>query len=89
MDEFHLFGEIAIRKGYVTATQVRKALEVQAETVRKGERHKLIGVLLVDLGYLTPAQVMDVLATSDAEQATRPIRVAAPPEELDPLLPAG
>ncbi|HVY60801.1 MAG TPA: hypothetical protein VHF22_04075 [Planctomycetota bacterium] len=90
MDEMHLFGEIAIAKGYVTAPQVRRALAIQGEMHRSGAGHKLIGVLLVELGYLTTEQVVDVLAASDAEPPP-PFRVglAEPPERPDPLLEAG
>jgi hypothetical protein len=87
LDEMHLFGEIAIKRKYVTVPQVRQALAIQGEMRRSGEGHKLIGVLLVELGYLTADQVIDVLAASDAERAAGPsIRLAEPPAGSDPLL---
>jgi hypothetical protein len=69
VEEKRLFGEIAVQKGYVTVAQVRHALEIQREMIKSGEGHKLIGVLLVELGYLTPDQVVDVLDTYDRERA--------------------
>jgi hypothetical protein len=87
VDEKRLFGEIAIQKRYVTVAQVKQALEIQREMRKSGEGHKLIGVLLVELGYLKPEQVVDVLETYDAERAAE-YRARPPKDETaaDPLL---
>lgn len=69
MDEKRLFGEIAIQRGYVSVAQVKQALEIQREMRRSGEGHKLIGVLLVELGFMKPEQVVEVLEIYDAERA--------------------
>jgi len=68
VDEKRLFGEIAIQKGFVTIAQIKQALEIQREMRKSGEGHKLIGVLLVELGYMSPVQVMEILETYDAER---------------------
>jgi hypothetical protein len=88
VDEKRLFGEIAIQKGYVKTAQVKQALEIQREMRRSGEGHKLIGVLLVELGYLSPDQVVEVLETYDAERAAEARRNPPPVEETgqDPLM---
>jgi hypothetical protein len=95
VEERHLFGEIAIEKGFLTLQQLRRALDIQREMIRSGEGHKLIGVLLVELGYLTPDQVCEILETHDREN---PAKANAQPEtdtmsmtvteEPDPLLPS-
>ena len=100
MEEKRLFGEIAVHKGYVTLAQVKRALEIQKEMIRSGEGHKLIGVLLVELGFMSPDQVCDVLQTFDEERAAERAACHAagelsPSEEIDmmpedtqdPLLP--
>lgn len=87
MDEKRLFGEIAIQKGLVSVAQVKQALEIQREMRKSGEGHKLIGVLLVELGYLKPEQVVEVLEAYDAERAAE-YRSRPPKDETaaDPLL---
>ncbi len=99
MEEKRLFGEIAIEKGFITLDQLRRALDIQREMIRSGEGHKLIGVLLVELGYLTPEQVVEILETYDRERAadvapsgeTRSFtsEVGALSDDSDPLLPKG
>lgn len=83
MDEKRLFGEIAIQKNFVTVAQVKQALEIQREMRRAGEGHKLIGVLLVELGYLSPARVVEVLEAYDAERAAEERRRPPVPELTD------
>ena len=88
MDEKRLFGEIAIERNYVSVAQVKQALEIQREMRRSGEGHKLIGVLLVELGYMSPKQVMEILEAYDAERAAD-IRARPPVEDssaTDPFL---
>ena len=80
MDEKRLFGEIAIQKGFVTIAQIKQALEIQREMRKSGEGHKLIGVLLVELRFMTPVQVMEILEQYDAERAAE---MRAQPEVYD------
>ncbi len=65
MAEKRLFGGIAIEKGFLTIEQLRHALTVQRERRERGEGHTLIGCLLVELGYLTPEQVVEILGEHD------------------------
>ena len=65
-----LFGQIAIEKGYITEEQVDTALQVQKEMDSRGERHKLIGVIMLDLGMLTSEQIVDILKAFE-EHASR------------------
>ncbi len=55
------FGTIAVEKGFLTTEQLMEALSIQArENVETGN-HRLIGQILVDLGYMTEDQIDDVL----------------------------
>jgi hypothetical protein len=82
VDEKRLFGEIAIAMGFVTSSQVKQTLEIQREMRRSGEGHKLIGVLLVEIGYMTPAQVIEVMKANDAERAAA-ARLHPPEPEVE------
>lgn len=85
MDEKRLFGEIAIQRGFLTVTQVKQALEIQREMRRSGEGHKLIGVLLVELGYISADKVVEVLEAYDAERAAEArLNPRPPPDETGP-----
>ncbi len=55
------FGIIAVKKKFTTLQQVSKALEVQlTENVSDG-KHRLIGDILIDMGFMTQLQVNEVL----------------------------
>ncbi len=66
------FGEIAIRLGFVTQTQVEQALSTQKRAKGNGQAHKLIGMHLLDAGALTSAQLIEVLREMDKQRATVP-----------------
>jgi hypothetical protein len=65
-----LFGQLAIRLGFMTEEHLQDALRVQKERREAGEGHELIGNLLVELGHLSPVQVMLVLEAADKESAS-------------------
>jgi hypothetical protein len=67
--EKRLFGGIAIDMGFLTVEQLRHALTVQKERRERGDGHTLIGCLLVELGYLTPDQVVTILNAHDEESS--------------------
>ncbi|GIW71070.1 MAG: hypothetical protein KatS3mg102_0612 [Planctomycetota bacterium] len=56
------FGDVAVELGFCTPQQVFTALNIQAEEDRRGERHRLIGEILFELGYLSAEQVRQVVA---------------------------
>lgn len=56
-----LFGQLALRAGFVTERQLQKALQRQKEIVAQGGPHKLIGLLMVEMGYLSTAQLIALL----------------------------
>jgi hypothetical protein len=57
------FGTIAIKKGYITLGQLMDALEVQVQEDLAGKKHRLIGKILYDQGFLTIEQIQRVLAS--------------------------
>lgn len=55
------FGTVAVESGLITKAQLLEALTVQAtENIQEG-RHRLLGEILVDLGYLDEEGVQQVL----------------------------
>jgi len=60
----HLFGRIAIEKGFVTYDQVMQALDVQMSNDNSSVQrpHKLIGEILFEKGLMDLKQIESVLA---------------------------
>lgn len=57
------FGTIAVEKGYITIDQLMDALEIQVREDISGKKHRLIGKILYDQGFLTINQIQRVLAS--------------------------
>ncbi len=76
-----LFGEVAVRKGFVTAAHVREALAIQKDIVRKGEPHKLIGMILLEMGALGTTELIESLRDMNVLPRTAKTtrRVVLPP----------
>jgi hypothetical protein len=57
------FGEIAVRKGFVTASQVKQALaeQMSLDSSARLRPHKLIGEILFEKGWITQYQIATVL----------------------------
>jgi hypothetical protein len=65
------FGEIAMRKGFVNAKQVKEALAEQTiyQSFTGLRHHKLIGEILFENGWITLNQIVHVLKEiSDRQQ---------------------
>ena len=62
------FGEIAIEKGYVTESQVERALAVQERVDEEGGEHRLIGLVMLSEGYISTTQLIEMLKIMDAER---------------------
>lgn len=68
------FGEVAIDLGFVDDAKVKEALALQAERRAAGRPDKLLGQVLLELGYLTTDQIQEVVdvlypASKDAPPA--------------------
>lgn len=62
------FGAIAIRKGFITPAQLEEALEIQKRMDEKGEKHKLIGIILLEMGALSTSELIEVLQEMDKQR---------------------
>lgn len=56
------FGITAVDKGFITAEQLIEAMTVQIREELGQRRHRPIGQILVDLGYLNPADMRGVFS---------------------------
>lgn len=54
-----LFGQIAIRRGFVTTEQLDAALSMQHE--RPVGTPRLLGLIMLDEGLITTAQMIEIL----------------------------
>ena len=57
-----LFGEVAFEKGYVTTEALYEALTIQAKAEVNDRPYRFLGQILMDLGEMTEAQVLEVLS---------------------------
>lgn len=60
-DRYKLFGEVALERRLVTPEQLYEALTLQARSKVEGREEKLLGQILLELGYLNESQVRQVL----------------------------
>jgi hypothetical protein len=60
-DRYKFFGEIALEKRFVTAEQLYEALTDQAKDRAEGRPERLLGQILLELGYLKETQIAQVL----------------------------
>lgn len=56
-----LFGQVAVRKGFVSPQQVEEALARQKELTAHGHPHKLIGMIMLESGALGTTELIEVL----------------------------
>ncbi|RMG08499.1 MAG: UDP-glucose 4-epimerase GalE [Planctomycetota bacterium] len=55
------FGEVAVQRGYLSPEQVERALAIQRERDGIGESHKLVGLILLEMGALSNEQLIETL----------------------------
>ncbi len=55
------FGKIAVESGYLTAEQLQQALCEQVEDNLAERPHRVLGAICFDHGWMTPAQIEEVL----------------------------
>lgn len=55
------FGIVAVEKGLVSPEQIREALEIQVTENIEKKKHRFIGTILVDQGYMKHSQISEVL----------------------------
>lgn len=60
------FCTLAAGKGFITSHQLLEALAIQAAEDLVGKKHRLIGSILFDLGFVTPIQIKEVLVSMNS-----------------------
>ena len=55
------FGVLAVEKGIISAGQLGKAVSIQMNEDLKGMKHRFLGQILLDLGYMTQENVDELL----------------------------
>ena len=55
------FGFIAVEKGFITADQLVEAFKVQVLEEIEKDKHRLIGAILFEHGFITLPQIDEVL----------------------------
>jgi hypothetical protein len=55
------FGTLALEKGFITPNQLGKAVTLQMKADLENDIHRLLGEILVELGFMTLLQVDEVL----------------------------
>jgi hypothetical protein len=59
------FGKVAIDKGFITMEQMLNAIEVQVKENIAFGTHRKIGMILLQEGHMTIAQIEEVLEVLD------------------------
>jgi len=55
------FGKIAVENGFLVAEQLQLALREQVDDNLADRPHRVLGAICFDHGWMTPAQIEDVL----------------------------
>ncbi|PCJ15335.1 MAG: hypothetical protein COB10_01500 [Planctomycetota bacterium] len=55
------FGEIAFELQFITTAELYEGLVIQARDEARGEPHRFLGQILIELGHLSEKQVLEVL----------------------------
>jgi hypothetical protein len=63
------FGRAAVRLGYVSDAQVTRALTLQRENTAAGLPHKLIGMIMLEIGALGTTELISILRELNAPMA--------------------
>ena len=59
------FGQVAVRMGFVTESQVQAALEIQDSMTKAGRERRLIGMLMLETGMISSDQLIEILKYYD------------------------
>ena len=61
MAKYEPFGQVAVKMGFCTQGDIEKALEIQRALPAQGKEHRLIGLILLELGALSTTQLIQIL----------------------------
>ena len=65
------FGEAALHAGYIQQGALEKALHVQRERDQQGGSHKLLGIILLEMGAISSDQLIEILKKMNAAASGR------------------
>jgi hypothetical protein len=65
MTSYEPFGQVAIKLGFVTSAQVESALDIQKSLEHSGKGRKLLGMIFIETGMISSAQLIDILQYYD------------------------
>lgn len=68
------FGEAALKAGFIKEQALEKALSVQRQRDSRGESHKLLGIILLEMGAISNEQLIDVLKEMNGTTASGRVR---------------
>ena len=55
------FGSVAVKKGFITSEQLIEVLSIQATENVENNKHRIIGTILREKGYLSIEQIDEIL----------------------------
>ena len=61
------FGELAVRLGFVTESDVDRVLLEQEKVRSEGRGHKMMGLCMVELGLISTTQLVEILRNYDKD----------------------
>jgi hypothetical protein len=61
MPKLEPFGQVAVKMGFCTQEDVTNALETQRGLSVAGKEHRLIGLILLEMGALSTTQLIQIL----------------------------
>ena len=62
------FGQVAVRMGFVTESQVLAALDIQEAMQKAGKERRLIGMIMLETGMISSEQLIDILKYFDTTE---------------------
>ncbi|MFN3484090.1 MAG: protein kinase domain-containing protein [Planctomycetota bacterium] len=78
--EDYSFGQVAIRENFCTFEQVKECLDIQNKLRGLGIEPKKLGEILIEKGYLTPEQAVQIVKLQ--AQSTASVKLSIPGYEL-------
>jgi hypothetical protein len=65
------FGEAAVEAGYIQDGALERALHVQRERDQQGGSHKLLGIILLEMGAISSDQLIEILKKMNGSASSR------------------
>ncbi len=68
------FGAVALRLGLTSKEDLEEALAIQEQEDKMGKQHRLLGLIMLEMGYLTTTELIEVLRHIDEAQEKKESR---------------